>query len=215
MISRRLLALAGLCPRKGSLVDIGSDHGLLPRYLLDQGFHQPLYATELSDASFKQLKAKLHDLPISVYQADGLTDLPADIQTVVIAGMGGHLIVTILNHNLTLLNSIQTLVLAPQRDIALVRNWLQRHGWAITDENFIFEQDQPYPMFKAEKGPMNLTEITAEFGPILVHKPNQDFLQWLSVEITLQQTIVNQSQDNTKRTRLEWMKNYVKHHPLT
>lgn len=67
MPSQRLLVIASMCPDHGSLVDIGSDHGLLIQLLLKQGFSSSLFASELSQDSLQHLKHQLVDLPVKVY----------------------------------------------------------------------------------------------------------------------------------------------------
>jgi tRNA (adenine22-N1)-methyltransferase len=212
MYPRRLFTLTSLCPKDAALADIGSDHGLLPRQLWQQGFTHALYATELSASSVQQLKTNLADIPVQVYQADGLAGLPKAVKTVVIAGMGGRLITNLLSAQPNTLNEINTLILGPQRDQALVRWWLADHGWTITQEAFVYEHDQPYPFIIAKRGSMTLTPYTAEFGPLLIANPNPDFLAWMQHEITIGKAILLKHDNQPKRERLEWMAHYVKHH---
>jgi tRNA (adenine22-N1)-methyltransferase len=212
MYPRRLFTLASLCPQDAALADIGSDHGLLPRQLWQQGFPHALYATELSTSSVQQLKTNLADLPVNVYQADGLVGLPKAVKTVVIAGMGGRLITNLLSAQPNTLSEVDTLILGPQRDQAFVRWWLKDHGWTITQEAFVYEHEQPYAFIVANRGAMALTPYTAEFGPLLIANPNPDFLTWMHHEITIGKTILLKNDNQLKRERLEWMAHYVKHH---
>lgn len=210
MAHTRILALAQLCPRTGPLVDIGSDHGLLVRYLYQQGFPYPLYASELTAASFQGLKASLEDLPIHVYQADGLARLPKAITSVVIAGMGGQLISKILTQGETSLSHVNHLILAPHRDAALLRTWLMDHGWQIQAEAFILEANHGYPLMLASKGNMVLDVIQRNYGPILIQKKAEDFCRWLQQEAILLKEKLRHVEDEEKRQCLEWITQYVK-----
>lgn len=211
MVSKRLQVIASMCPRQGNLVDIGSDHGLLLQLLFKQGFTSTLYGTELSEDSFQHLKNQLSDLPIKIYQADGLKKLPKDVATIVITGMGGQLIQSMLEIGQAQLGPIQTLILGPQRDQALLRTWLMKHDWKIIDERFVLEDQKGYPMIKAVQGKMKLTPIELAYGPINIQRRESDFIAWLKQESqALQKAIIFQDDDD-KRRRLEWIENYVKH----
>jgi tRNA (adenine22-N1)-methyltransferase len=209
MPSQRLKTLALLCPTNGPLVDIGSDHGQLLQILFEKGFNFPLYGSELSTSSFQTLKKSTDDYPFPVYQADGLNHLPHDVITVVIAGMGGLLILDILSKGISSLTNIQSLVLGPQRDAHKLRNWLADHGWMISNEKFVFEADQGYPLILAQRGQMKLTLIEAIYGPILISQRDPDFLAWLSLEkLTLSKALALHD-NKEKQTRLDWINNYV------
>jgi tRNA (adenine22-N1)-methyltransferase len=210
MPSQRLQTLASLCPNNGPLVDIGSDHGQLLEILFVQGFNFPLYGSELSSASFQSLKKSVEDYPFQLYQADGLNHLPEGVMTIVIAGMGGLLIIDMLNRGIASLNKIQTLVLGPQRDVQKLRQWLAEHGWMITEEKFVLESNQGYPLLVAQRGRMLLTEIEASYGPILIKQRDSVFLDWLRLEQLSLSKALALHDNKDKQTRLDWIKTYVK-----
>jgi tRNA (adenine22-N1)-methyltransferase len=214
-MTRRLKVLAELCPKDAPLADIGADHGYLAQVLLQAGFSHPLFATELSDASFQSLKVSLMDTTVTLYQADGLTNLPRVVKTVVIAGMGGRLIIDILTKNLAIMEQINTLVLGPQRDSHLLRAWLINHGWRIEKEAFVFEDNQGYPLMVAVAGTMALSMIEAWYGPWLIKHPNLDYLLWLSHEAKHLSKSIAFKDNQDRRLRLEWIVNYVKNHDIT
>ena len=209
MASQRLQTLASLCPTHGPLVDIGSDHGQLLAILFRQGFNFPLYGSELSNSSFQTLKKSVEDYPFHLYQADGLNQLPSEVITVVIAGMGGLLMIDMLTKGNAYLSKIQTLVLGPQRDVHKLRRWLADHGWAITEEKFVFKADQGYALLVAQRGQMRLTDIEASYGPILIKHRDPVFLNWLRLEqLSLSKALA--LHDNIdKQMRLDWINHYV------
>lgn len=210
MPSQRLQVIASMCPDQGNLVDIGSDHGMLPQLLLKQGFTASLYATELSQNSFQHLKHQLIDLPVRVYQADGLNQLPKEVATIVITGMGGQLIQSILEAGQTKLRHIQTLILGPQRDQELLRAWLMKHEWNIIDERFVLEDQKGYPLMKVVKGKMHLAPIELAYGPYNIQRREQAFISWLKLESQTLQKVITFHNDDDKRRRLEWIETYVK-----
>ena len=210
MVSRRIETIASLCPSTGPLVDIGSDHGQLLQILLKKGFAFPLYASELSDASFRSLKHALQDVPVHIYQANGLAHLIPKIQTVVVNGMGGRLIQDILEQGKANLTFVKTLVLGPQRDNQILRKWLEVNGWMIIKERFVFEDKKAYPFIVAEKGKMTLTRIEERYGPWLIRNQEPDFVSWLKAEAKQLKNDLGLHRDAEKQTRLEWIEKYVK-----
>jgi tRNA (adenine22-N1)-methyltransferase len=210
MVSRRIETIASLCPSTGPLIDIGSDHGHLLQILIKKGFAFPLYASELSEASFRSLQHALQDLPVHLYQANGLANLLPTIQTVVITGMGGGLIQEILEQGKSKLTFVKTLILGPQRDTHILRQWLEIHGWMITKERFVFEEKKGYPFIVAEKGKMALTKIEERYGPWLIRNQEPDFVSWLKVEAKQLTSDLGLHRDAEKQTRLEWIEKYVK-----
>jgi tRNA (adenine22-N1)-methyltransferase len=210
MPSQRLLTLASLCPTQGPLVDIGSDHGQLLQILFHQGFSFSLHGSELSNSSFQSLKKSCEDYPFHLYQANGLYDLPEGVFTIVIAGMGGGLIVDILTTGVAALTNIQTLVLGPQRDAQKLRQWLANHGWNISLEKFVMEADKGYPLIVAQRGSMTLTDIEATYGPILITQREPAFLDWLQLEIHSLTKALALHDNKDKQTRLDWINQYVK-----
>jgi tRNA (adenine22-N1)-methyltransferase len=210
MPSHRLLTLASLCPTNGPLVDIGSDHGQLLQILFQQGFAFPLYGSELTASSFQSLKKSSEDYPFHLYQANGLNDLPKEVITLVIAGMGGLLIVDILTKGMESLKGIQTLVLGPQRDAHQLRHWLADHGWKIKEERFIFDHDKGYPLLVAQRGSMTLTEIEATYGPIIIKQGEPAFMDWLQLEKNSLTKALAHHHHVDKQTRLDWINHYVK-----
>jgi tRNA (adenine22-N1)-methyltransferase len=209
MASQRLQTLASLCPTHGPLVDIGSDHGQLLAILFRQGFNFALYGSELSSSSFQSLKKSVEDYPFRLYQADGLSHLPSEVITVVIAGMGGLLIIEMLTKGNASLSTVQTLVLGPQRDVHKLRHWLADHGWMITEEKFVLEADQGYPLLVAQRGQMRLTDIEASYGPILIKHRDPVFLNWLRLEQLSLSKALALHDNKDKQTRLDWINHYV------
>lgn len=211
MPSQRLLTLASLCPTTGPLLDVGSDHGQLLKILFQQGFGFPLYGSELTLASFLSLKKSVEDFPFTIYQANGLQDLPKAVTTIVIAGMGGLLMIEILTAGIERLKTMDHMVLGPQRDVHHLRHWLVNHGWQISEERFVLEGNQGYPLLLAKPGKMVLTDIEARYGPRLIAQRDPNLLVWLSQEKLALSTALSFRHDHEKQNRLEWIEHYVKH----
>ena len=72
--------------------------------------------------------------------SDGVAELrPGEADSVVIAGMGGSLMVKILKEGKEVLETVKELVLQPQSDICNVRRFLQENGYRIDTERSVLE----------------------------------------------------------------------------
>ncbi len=114
--------------------------------------------------------------------SDGLHELKrGEADTVLIAGMGGALMVRILSEGTGALKEVRELVLQPQSEIGDVRRWLGSHGWHIIKEDILLDEGKYYPMFKAVPGEAeDYTEAEYRFGKLEMQESPEvlaDFLR--------------------------------------
>ncbi len=155
-LSKRLQAIADYVTTGSRLADIGSDHGMLPVYLLQTGKCPAAIAGELNrgpyEAAVKQAAdAGLSQL-LSVRQGDGLGVLqPGEADTITIAGMGGSLMSGILEAGRLAgkLDGVNELVLQPNVGEELVREWLLKHSWHLQAETILEEDGKIYEVLHA------------------------------------------------------------------
>lgn len=155
-LSKRLLLIAEHVPQGSRLADIGSDHGLLPVYLAQNGIIVSAIAGELNrgpfTAAFKQVQATGMSSKIMVRQGNGLEVINTDEADVItIAGMGGLLIVQILTEGIAKLKGIKRLVLQPNVGEEAVRRWLLEQGWFLSAECILEEDGKIYEVLIADR----------------------------------------------------------------
>jgi tRNA (adenine22-N1)-methyltransferase len=178
----RLKAVADLVAPCRRLADIGSDHGLLPRYLLSAGRVYHCIATERDRRRLINLRGfpPRHPLAgrLEIRVGDGLDALrPADrIDTVVIAGLGARTIVRLLEGGRARRLGVSRMVLQPQAEIGRLRRWLAEDGYTVVAERLALERGRFYEALAAEPSPQAVvdrhptlaTEDLYEVGPCLV-----------------------------------------------
>jgi tRNA (adenine22-N1)-methyltransferase len=155
-LSKRLRLVADYIPDGAALADIGSDHALLPVYLLQSGKISKAIAGEVNPGPFKAaqkaaLAAGLADR-LSVRRGDGLAVLePGEADTITIAGMGGALMSSILEAGRAngKLQGVCHLVLQPNIGEDAVRAWLLEHNWYLTHETILEEDGKIYEVLHA------------------------------------------------------------------
>ena len=135
-LSTRLKALAELIKDGSSVIDVGSDHGYLPVHLAQNDTSKRIFASDISEASLSAAhrSAKLYNVTeaITFLVADGLHGInPTDVDTIVIAGMGGETIVGILQGATWTNCADMNLILQPQSKRNILFRYLYDNGYEI------------------------------------------------------------------------------------
>lgn len=156
-LSSRLRVIADQVPSGSRLADVGSDHGLLPLYLLSQGRIPSAIATDLHAAPLERGRQAAAEqgmeTHISFRLCDGLTAVsPVEVDTIVIAGMGGETIAGILDA--APWSREKLLLLQPMSRAEVLRPWLAGHGYAIRQEQLVLDRGRIYPVLTVEGGTM-------------------------------------------------------------
>ncbi|MCC8140910.1 MAG: class I SAM-dependent methyltransferase [Lachnospiraceae bacterium] len=188
-LSRRLERLAAYVTEGNRLADIGTDHAYLPIALVQAGRIPSAIAADVNEGPLLRADAHIRAAGlgnrIETRLSDGFSGIqPDETDTVMIAGMGGQLMKKILEGGAHCLASVSELVLQPQSEIGLVRGWLGKHGFCITDEDIVFEDGKYYPMFRAAHGSPEVVLNQAElsFGRAAIQRSPQVMLDFLERE---------------------------------
>lgn len=153
----RLQLLADLVPQGARLVDVGTDHGYLPVYLLQNGHIASAIAADIGEAPLDHARrtARQYGVEDSLQflRCDGLAGIsPDETDTVVIAGMGGETIIHILSRASWTRNGGTLLLLQPMTKQEELRRWLSENGYAQYAERLVRDKDYLYPVFTVYGG---------------------------------------------------------------
>ncbi|MFQ9392953.1 MAG: class I SAM-dependent methyltransferase [Lachnospiraceae bacterium] len=180
-LSQRLLAVADLASAGHCLADVGTDHGYIPIYLMEKGNYERAIAMDVRKGPLLRAEEnrKSHGFEdrMDLRLSDGVAALrEGEADTVVIAGMGGGLVIHILTEGAKVLKSVETLVLQPQSEFARVRDYLEKNEYRIEEEHMLCEDGKYYAMMRVKHGKMTpLTEIEQKYGPVLLAKKGSGF----------------------------------------
>jgi tRNA (adenine22-N1)-methyltransferase len=170
--SKRILWLADLCKGYDTVLDIGTDHGLVLKSAFEKGYIRQAIASDLREQPLKSASKNLKDYPAQCVISDGFLAIESPFDLGIISGMGAYLISDILDHAPI---GQYDLILQPNDKIHVLRNYLMDHGWQITDE-WVIHDHFYYVIIKAKRGSMHLSDDDIIVGPILKTKPEaQDF----------------------------------------
>lgn len=163
-LSQRLLTIASFIKEGALVADIGADHGLLSIYLVENKHVKKVFAVENKAGPFSILEKNTKKYPeITCSLSDGISEIPSEINTLVIAGMGGILISDILKKNKDKLQSIQNIVIDAHRDLELVRKALNDLGYEFEKEVLVKEHVF-YNVMSVHRGTKKLSSNELEFG---------------------------------------------------
>lgn len=195
-LSKRLETVASFVPTGAVVADIGSDHAYLPCYLVHKGIAARAVAGEVVkgpyESAARQVRTEGLAGKITVRLANGLAAVePQDqVDTVTIAGMGGPLIVSILEKHPEALTTVTRLILQPNIHAKAIREWALENGWAIQDEVILDEDDKVYEVVVLQRGDMDLTEVERLVGPKLMNQKSDVFKQKWAREIDNWQRVI-------------------------
>ena len=159
----RLRLIAGWVPEGAYLADVGTDHAYLPNWLRLRGTIRRAVASDLRPGPLERAKAtgKLYGTDNIEYRlCSGLSGIrPTEADTIVIAGMGGETILSILKDAPWTADGQHTLLLQPQTHEELVRQYLAENGFAITREALVQDRGTLYTVMEARGGAMELSIV--------------------------------------------------------
>ena len=169
-LSKRLQAIYDMVP-SGVVADVGSDHGKLIISLFENGVITKGYAIENKKGPYNRLVKALDEANatgITPMLSDGISELPTDVDIVVIAGMGGFNVIDILKKNPRKLKNVSTLIVDAHNAIPELRKQVCKMGYVIANEDIVYESGVYYEIIKFIAGEaIYLDDPDIEFGPIL------------------------------------------------
>ena len=197
-LSKRLTAVAGLVTEGASVADIGTDHGYVPIYLMKQGIAKKAIATDINRGPLE--RARMHVIghglkgKIETRLSDGLKAIePGEVDTMIAAGMGGGLVIRILNDSKDVVDSLSACILQPQSEIAKVRRYLAEHGLVIEREDMVEEDYKFYPMMRVIHGEKeHYEDFEYLYGKRLLEMRHPVLKKYLLREREIQESIVRQ-----------------------
>lgn len=209
-LTPRLRAIAKQIPQGARLADVGTDHGHLPVWLLLNGKIDRAIAADLRAGPLDRARETARQYGqterVSFRLCDGLADVgPDEVDTVVIAGMGGETISAILKAA-PWTREGKLLLLQPMTGAPKLREWLQTNRYAILNEEIVREGKKLYSIWTAKGGempPLTPAELWAgknRAGPL--RKGFLDMME-LKAERALRGHLAAQSPDQAAVARLE------------
>ncbi|MGL4736894.1 MAG: tRNA (adenine(22)-N(1))-methyltransferase [Cellulosilyticaceae bacterium] len=184
-LSNRLFHMARLVQKGERVVDVGTDHGFIPIYLRTEGICDYCIAGDINKGPLDN--ARKHMVQYNIQGVDlrlggGLSQVTVadQINTIIIGGMGGPLIIDILRNDKAIVKGATRLILQPQNHVGDVRRYLHTIGFKILEESFIVDDGKYYTILHAVPGHEAYQEdYEYEYGKLNLLSPNETFREWM------------------------------------
>lgn len=154
VLSDRLLALSAMVGAGNKVCDVGCDHAWVPIYLIKRGISPSVLAMDVRKGPLEQAKGHIKEYGLEKYIETRLSDglecyKSGEADSLICAGMGGRLMISILGKDAAKTSSFKELILQPQSELQQFRHFLRSQGYLIVGENMIEEGGKFYPIIKA------------------------------------------------------------------
>ena len=186
-LSFRMQQVAAMVEPCRTAADVGCDHGYVAMELVEKGIVRQMIAMDVRKGPLARAEENVRQRQLQARIAcrlsDGLEALsPGD--SIIIAGLGGPLMIHILergsNHRL----GTEALVLQPQSDIPAVRRYLHRIDYEIVKESMVFEDEKYYVIMKGKPQTDRLAwnAVEYQYGRDLLRQRSPILYQYLKKE---------------------------------
>lgn len=230
-LSKRLQSLAEFVPDGARVVDVGCDHAFLIIALTASGRISFAVGTDVADGPYKiatkHVKAAHLCEQISIRYGNGLeTVVPGEVNTCIIAGMGGYVMANILRASDQVVNQLKRVILQPMNASHQVRRYLYEGGFALLDERICEEDGRLYEIIVADNEKLAACRDSAyahvhpdklhfvfEFGPIALLRRDPLLIQFVERNVRQWDEIIAQmaqSQTDASRVRRENLTHRIK-----
>ena len=223
-ITKRLEKIANLVVEGKSVIDIGTDHGLVPLYLAKNEISKDILATDISKKSLQKLEDKIDEnfkKIIKTQVCDGLETIEVkENQIAIIAGMGAVTIIEILNKNIEKVRRLDYVICEGNIGNEKLRKFLNENNFYIDKDFLIKDGRKHYDIIRFKNGKdrkLSLGEIYfgkfiyQDFNPLLMKRIDQIYKKNLKFKDSIEKFSENKEGLDLIEERLkaiEEVKNY-------
>lgn len=186
-------AVASMVTAGNVLADVGTDHGYVPIALVQRKKIPRAIAMDINKGPLQRACEHIAEFRLEDYietrLSDGVAKLEVgEVDTILVAGMGGELVIHILSEGKEVCRSAKELVLQPQSELEKVRKYLRENKYKLVDEDMIIEDGKYYPMMKVvpveedvfwDVIPDEAIRACYMYGPLLLKNGNPSLRKFL------------------------------------
>ena len=188
-LSKRLQTIADFVKKDAVVADIGTDHAHIPIYLIENNIIDKAYACDINKGPLEKAKENIANFGVSknivLRLSNGLDKMSnKEVDTIIIAGMGGELIIDILNRGKIFFDKKNTFILSPHTKVDEVRDYLIRNGFKIIKEDMCIDEGKFYTVMEGRYTENKLMYSEAEllYGKFLIENKHPVLLEFLKKE---------------------------------
>jgi tRNA (adenine22-N1)-methyltransferase len=197
-----------------SIADIGCDHGYVAIELVRSDICSHVIAMDINkgplERALKNISENNLNDKIETRLSNGTKALKVgEVEGVICAGMGGRLVISILEEGKNVIADMKQLILQPQSEIDEVRYYLRTNGFSILEEDMVLEDGKYYPMMRVAKTGVrdgeksDIKNIYDSYGCYLLEKSHPVLKQYLLWQkkgfIDIRSNLLNQKDKNQRQ----------------
>lgn len=176
-INDRLLTAVSFVREDKRLADIGTDHAYLPIFLFERGKIAGAVAADINRGPLDKARENIQKYGfednIKTVLCDGLSKIePNEVDDIAIFGMGGELIVKIIEEAPWVKDEKKRLILQPMTHPEKLREYLSASGFGVVGETLSYDRGKIYQTICAEYDGVNreLDILSLRFGEHILAK---------------------------------------------
>lgn len=209
---KRLMDIINLIDKGKKVIDIGTDHGLVPLYLAKNGISDDILATDISEKSLEKLKLALDEDTKKIIRTkvtDGFKNIEkAHNQIAIIAGMGANTIMDIIEVSIDFAKNLDYMILASNINTEKLRIFLSENDFEIINDFLTYENDKYYDIIKTSyKKGKKLSLAETYYGKDDIKNKSKLLEEKLGMDYkknkTFKKDILEKSQDKNALIRID------------
>lgn len=198
-ITKRLERVASHISKGSIVLDIGTDHGYIPVFLVKKGISPFAIAADVNKKPLDKAKEliaenKMND-KVETRLGSGFEIIKdGEVDEVIIAGMGGVLISDLITAAGEIPKKLKKLVLQPMQAQKELRKYLLKNGYEIIEEELVKEDGRIFEIivveYKGQDFSDGMEEIDFEISKKHRNQNNPLFIEFLERKIHEEESIL-------------------------
>ena len=196
MNNKRIEAISQLIDNDESVIDIGCDHGFLAKMLRTKGNNKLIICSDNKIGPLNNARNNLIGYDnINFELTDGVDNIDTVCDVCVLAGMGHNTVISIIENNESYFRNCKKIIIQVNSVVAQMRQYLSNHKFQIIDECMVYDYKY-YQIMVVKSGQQQLNELQIEFGPVLLEKKGEIFLQCYQKQLNHFQSLLSSLPEN-------------------
>lgn len=196
MNNKRIEAISQLIDNDESVIDIGCDHGFLAKMLRTKGNNKLIICSDNKIGPLNNARNNLIGYDnINFELTDGVDNIDTVCDVCVLAGMGHNTVISIIENNENYFRNCKKIIIQVNSVVAQMRQYLSNHKFQIIDECMVYDYKY-YQIMVVKSGQQQLNELQIEFGPVLLEKKGEVFLQCYQKQLNHFQSLLSTLPEN-------------------
>ncbi|SKC79461.1 tRNA (adenine(22)-N(1))-methyltransferase [Maledivibacter halophilus] len=216
-LNSRLKTISELVPKESVVADIGTDHAYLPVYLIKNKIAKRVIAADINIGPLNNAEKTINNYGMEKYietrLGNGLRAIkPGEIDTAIIAGMGGLLIRDILRESKEVVDTIKTFIFQPMIAQDELRKWFCKNNFKIDNERLAKEGNKFYEILVVSRGEMTIKDsIYYEVGMKLIENNDPYIKEFVDLKLKKYSEILkNVEEENSIKAKEKYLECKIK-----